>query len=268
MGISRDDAVMALQRVTAQALLNTDLVIAAVPTATDKLELRSSGSAVLLEARKGFLAVTCDHVVSKGTVHYSGPGRLDRPKAPDKPNEHTVGPAELVATNVAADLALLRTDASAYLPGKVPYDLSKSDFVTEQLLQKQVGTAAFILGYWGEMSRAFAYPDGLFYLEAPLYAAIGPLSESSSEELIADMAEKDVLFRNDKVFPQIAQHVPTGGKRDLSGISGSGLWMMDKTGPVLVGIVLGSRPGSSEQHLIRAAPVWVLREWMSSLSLV
>lgn len=243
-------------------------MISANPAANKKLELRSIGSGVLIKKGEHNLIVTCEHVINKGQERYCGAGRLERPSVPDNPKQHAVGPAKLVATNVGADLALLKNGSISYSGSqKTYYDLNRSNFVSENHMQSQLGTASFILGYWGEMGRAYAYEDGLFYLEAPLYSAIGPLCKVNVNELLANIAEKEVLFKNVKDFPQIAPHVPSGGARDLSGISGSGLWMMTQGRPVLVGIVLGRSHGTADQHLIRVTPIWVLRDWMNSLSL-
>jgi len=165
--------------------------------------------------------------------------------------------------NKTNDLALLRY-GEGHSP-KVAYDLSRSDVITEEFLAAEIGTASFILGVWGEETRAFPYPDGLLYLEDPLYSCVGPLVEVGPRAIVADMAEKEILLRTQKL-PRLANVVATGGRRDLSGISGSGLWMLRQARPVLVGIVLGPNEGEPDQHLIRATPAWVLREWINELS--
>jgi len=62
------------------------------------------------------------------------------------------------------------------------------------------------------------------------------------------------------VFPQLKPIGPTGGPRDLSGMSGSGLWIKTDDGIRLTGILLGPTPGETNQHLIRFTPIWKVIE--------
>lgn len=262
MTFTKDDVKEALLKVVSQAQQHTELVLTTQPVSSEKSSLRSLGSGILLE--RG-LMVTCNHVTRKGSVHYFGAGRLDRDRAPDDPWKHAVRPATLEAVHRAGDLALLRADPSwpAVSP-RIAYDIHRSNIVTEQWLLQRRGSAAFIMGYWGKRTSCIPYNDGQLYVEAFLYASCGPLINVGLTELIADMAEAEILIKSDR-FPKGRGPRTTRGRRNLGGISGSGLWMLLDDGPILVGIVLGARRGRRDEHLIRVTPVWCLQTWMAEL---
>lgn len=267
MSVTRDEAAAALQAVSQRVQPHTDVVVVTSDVPGGRLRVDAVGSGLHLDTELGRLLVTCDHVVNKGAIRHFGPGRLAEPRFPDDFEPMRVPPADLVATNAEADLALLR-GGHPLAEGKCAYPLEQSSGITAAHLSTQIGTASFILGFWGDKVRAHAYPDGVFYLEAPLYSGVGPLVEVHAETIVADMAEKDIFFLNTQSFEHLNGTAATGGRRDLSGISGSGLWMLDAGSAVLVGIVLGANPGSADEHLLRVAPVWVLRNWVKRLAVV
>lgn len=267
MMIPLRDVELALERVVTQATKHTELVMATYPVSEAKSQVRSLASGLLLWPSSPGLLVTCNHVTRKGKVHYFGPGRLRQDRAPEDPRTHLVAPAALVAANRDFDLALLRGDASQPSPSdRIPYDITRSDIVTISWLADRKNCAAFILGYWGTRTKCGFWEDGQSYVETFLYGGCGPLVQVESGELLADMSENSIIFRNPRLPKRTTPKV-TNRRRNLKGISGSGLWMLLDDGPILVGVVLGARPGRRDQHLIRATPVWQLRTWMAELSL-
>lgn len=267
MTIPIRDVERALERVVAQATKHTELVMVTYPVSEAKSQVRSLASGLLLWPSSPSLLVTCNHVTRKGKVHYFGPGRLHQDRVPDDPRTHRVARAGLVAASRDFDLALLRGDTSQPSPSdRIPYEITRSDIVTRSWLEERKNCAAFILGYWGARTKCFAWEDGQFYVETFLYGGCGPLVQVESGELLADMPEDTIVFRSPRL-PKRATPKVTNRRRNLKGISGSGLWMLLDDGPILVGVVLGARRGRHDQHLIRAAPIWQLRTWMAELSL-
>ncbi len=267
MTIPLRDVELALERVVAQATKHTELVMVTYPVSEAKPQVRSLASGLLLWPSIPSLLVTCNHVTRKGKVHYFGPGRLHQDRVPEGPRTHVVAPAALVAENRDFDLALLRGDISQPSPSdRIPYDITRSDIVTSSWLAERKSCAAFILGYWGARTKCASWDDGQFYVETFLYGGCGPLVQVESGELLADMSEDAIVFRNPRL-PKRATPKVTNRRRNLKGISGSGLWMLLDDGPILVGIVLGTRQGRRDQHLIRATPIWRLRTWMGDLPL-
>jgi hypothetical protein len=262
MKISRQSAKETLERTSRHALKHTEIVLVSKPSANGTLHLSGWGSGILVRQRHSNLLVTCHHVTSYGSVHHYGASRLEEPRIPRDPGKHAVNPALLIASNPSSDLAILQaSEPISSVPPKSYYDLSRSDFVTEEMLTKNIGTAAVICG--PSLQGAERHESG--YFEAPIYSALGPLTDVRHGQLVADMAEADFLFKDSDLFPQLKEMTPSGGPRNLKGISGSGLWLLDNDDPVLAGIVLGPNPGASDTHLIRITPIWSLREWMSAL---
>ena len=266
MSISRRKIETLLKTAPTQTLKHTDIVLVAEPVAaSDRLQLCTQGSGVFLRSFGVELLVTCHHVVSKGPIYFFGASRLEQPRVPRDPSEHKVCSATLLASEPDLDLAVLRSDSStASVSPKVPYDLSDSEWVTEEILLKNKGTATLISGPPAGMMDIYA--TNPLYAEAAYYSATGPLIEVHQDRLIVDMAESEFVYNNSDLFPQLRNMKPTGGTRELQGISGSGLWMFDDDERViLVGIVLRRDSGALDEHRIRATPVWALRDWLKKL---
>lgn len=262
MSIDSREARAALSLVEAQCSKCTDIVLVAKEVTPHTLAQTALGSAVCLEVDGQTVLVTCNHVVAKGEYHYCGPKRLGKPMMDAESNGVARSPVLYRSTQL--DLAVLRYGRGA--EEKDPWPLEHANDVDYAFLEPQIGTAAFILGVWGEQTRAASYPDGQLYIEAPRYAGIGPLRTVTELELVGDFAEVEILSRSPEL-ERLADIQPTGGVRNLKGISGSGLWMILDGEPLLVGIVHGPNDGRVDEHLIRATPVWVLRDWLAALPL-
>jgi hypothetical protein len=174
--------------------------------------------------------------------------------------------SELVSTCEELDLALFELPLSTLSgTGKRPFLLSTSDWITEERIHGELSTAAYICALHGSEAIIHQYGDGTVYLQAPLYSAIGPIVSCSSTEIVADFAENELLFANAAQFPQLANFVPTGGERHLGGISGSGLWVRQGESMFLAGVVQGRNPGANDQHLVRPASIWAVRQWLAGV---
>lgn len=142
------------------------------------------------------------------------------------------------------------------------YELSKSSIFSEQ--SDLVDLLSYIHGVWGESSSMYQHPlSGLLDYFLQSYTGFGPIIEVSGKEIIADFAEKEFVEEpSEEVKKRIPDFELSGGVRDISGCSGSGLWVHTKEGVRLLGILLGRKEGRSDEHLIRFTPVWKLIEFV------
>jgi hypothetical protein len=74
-----------------------------------------------------------------------------------------------------------------------------------------------------------------------------------------------MLFKDDAGFPELADVQINGKSRDLSGTSGSGLWIVRKDRIHLAGILRGPASGMVGDPDIRFTPVWLLREFLKAV---
>ncbi len=76
----------------------------------------------------------------------------------------------------------------------------------------------------------------------------------------------ELLLHNTEVFPQLKEMGVSGASRDLSGMSGSGLWVADVDRIFLAGILTGPASGKIADPEIRFTPVWVLRTLLEEVT--
>lgn len=218
------------------------------------------GSAIHITYKGLSLAVTCHHVAPIGCIYFTNPKRLKRPTIPDGEKAFRQNVEEL-ARSEALDLAVFDTsniDVGAH--GKQRYDLQKSGGVTPETVGKNIGTLSCIYGVWGKHVSGKSWEDAVLYIQFPVYTGLGPITGIERGFVIGDFAENEILERPkpNTEFEVLKTIMPTGGARDLSGCSGSGLWVLCGGEPVLAGILLGPEPSQHDQHLIRFTPVWSL----------
>ncbi len=244
---------------------HTDIVLV---VDTKKSVAAGLASCVLIRAGRKQWAISCHHVLEPNAAYFIGPGRLERDLIPEEPPARVLA-ARLVASDEDLDLALfeIKNDMPA-ARSKESYDLRASAAISHDGIRRnlELGVTAFLCGLYARRSRIKPYPDGLLYLQAPLYSALGPLVSVDKVRVVGDFAEKELLFVNDTAFPQLKGAKPTGGPRRVHGISGSGMWVMGSGRMHLLGIVGGRDPGSRGEHLIHATPVWALRSWLHSVT--
>lgn len=252
-----------------QAIVNpvakdhTDIVLR-VPRVDENCGI-ASGVHVDFQDRK--LLVSCHHVLKPEHDYFSCAQRLERDIVDDA-SPYRVSPLVLLDWSEELDLAVFDTTSVDLSHSKKRrYNLSNSGWLTFDRCRGDVGLAAFLYGLWGEKARRHVYEDGLVYLNAPIYTAIGPVTRIDPTLIIADMAEKELLYRNDAISAVRGTEL-TGGMRDLTGTSGSGLWIVAGKAPALFGLVLGRvDPCPPGTHLMRFTPVWALLDWLSRASL-
>lgn len=262
----------AIKRMIAPFLPLRDAQITAF---TDSVLLRNTdtgacglASCVYIEWKGASYAISCHHILAEDREYIAGAKRLTS-KIISENDSHAVGPIELVASDKDKDLALFAL-GGIDLPSipKQTYDLSNSlpnfDGTT-----KEIGTLSFIHAVPGFAMKGTQYEDGLVFLKCPIYAAYGPIVDVSENVIVGDFAEQELVEINLKDFPELTDFKANGGTRDLSGMSGSGLWVICEKRFILLGILLGptadNKPES--EHRIRFTPIWKVIEWLETLEL-
>lgn len=258
--ITNEDAKALLHRASDVARRHTDVVLAVAKESGET----SMASCVHVEFQGYQLLLTCAHVLRLEHMYFSNPKRLSLDQIDEE--KYEVSSLRLLGHSPTFDLAVF--DGTGLIQpesGKEPYPIARSDWFSQKRLQSQLGTAAFIYGLLGSASRVHQYPDGLVYLQAPMYTGMGPLVDVVQNEMVGDFAEKSLLILNDKSFPQLTGQQATGGLREIGGVSGSGMWMTFDGVQTLVGLVLGRRASSPGTHHVRATPIWTIREWLDTI---
>ncbi|WP_437743962.1 hypothetical protein WME73_02475 [Sorangium sp. So ce302] len=256
--ISDDEAQRLLEFVCATARAHTDVILVVPKDGGDA----ALASCIHIDWNGRRLVLTCNHALRAEHAYFTSPTRVQN-SVIDENTRYQVHSLRFLSATQDLDIAVFEgTDANDTGSGKTPYVLADSSWFAPEKLDASEGVAAFIYGLLGNKARGHQYPDGLVYLEAPIYTGLGPLVQVVERELVADMAEKRIVTLNDKDFPQLKGEVATGGVRDLQGSSGSGLWMVLDRQPCLLGIVLGRNPSPAGTHLIRATPIWSVRRWL------
>ena len=223
------------------------------------------GACVHIEYQGRRFSVTCEHVTQNAAELYNlviTPSTEPRPLVVSD-----LSPAVLVGSIPQIDLAILNAQNENFASAlKQPYPLAHSDYVTLECLEHEPGALSVIASAFA--SHARIVPHGkVIYFEGPVYAAGGPIISVSSDSIIADFSEKQQLYRNVELFPQLEDLQISGGSRDLSGMSGSGLWIRNdrEHGVILAGIWKGPASGRVGDPQLRFIPVWLLRGLLNDL---
>lgn len=245
---------------------HTDVFLTLSQPVEGKSETKGIGSCVHLLYKGRNFIVTCDHVAKERCIYFTNPKGIATPCVPE--GQHTlVSGLPLLERSKPHDLAIFDgADLPMEQHGKTRFDLAKSAVVTHALLSdtKHNGLASFIYGVFGEQTSGIVYPDGLAYIEVITYSGLGPIVEVTEDMIVTDHAEKQNLLEGKPLIARIKNIVPTGGYRDISGCSGSGLWIM-KTEPILAGILCRPRVANSDKHLIEFTPVWHLLKLLDEI---
>lgn len=242
---------------------------------TDSVLLRSLdngacglASCLYVEWKGRAYAISCHHALAEGREYIAGARRLQGATI-DEGGSNEVAPLSLLASDSALDLALFDLNGLG-LPSipKRAYPLAENGF-TSTTTAGIIRCVAFIHAVPGFAMRGFQYPDELVFSQFPIYSAYGPIVDVSDEVIVADFAEVELIELESDAFPHLADFTPNGGTRDLSGMSGSGLWVISEDRFQLIGVLLGtdSRNDPQNQHLIRFTPIWKVVAWLESLDL-
>lgn len=242
---------------------------------TDSMLLRNTqtgacglASCIYVEWNGTPYAISCHHVLEEKREYIAGAKRVTG-KTIDEEDSHAVAPLSLIGSDKSLDLALF--DLNGLTLSSIPkqaHPLAQSRIDFERA-KRNLQTVAFIHAVPGFGSRGIQYEDGLVFMQSPIYSAYGPIVEVSEDLIVADFAERELGELNVKDFPHLRDFTPTGGARDLSGMSGSGLWVFCTGGFALAGVLLGPEKNNDpkSQHLIRFTPIWKLVQWLEYLNI-
>jgi hypothetical protein len=255
MSTIQEQAGNLLQFRESQILCHTDIVIVR-ETTTGKC---GQASCLFLRCNNMEYAVSCAHILKPGSEYFTGAKRLNTDRIPEGVYNE-VAPLKLVNESRSDDLAVFTHDGLkvSRIP-KEHYTVEHSPVDYEAMI-KNIGTLSFILGAPGAFTQGIQYPDGLVYVEADLYSAYGPIVSVDENRIIADFAERELVSINER-SERLKDFVPTGGARDLGGMSGSGLWVYATNRFHLAGVLRGRETGSDpmNSHRIEFTPIWKLR---------
>lgn len=222
------------------------------------------GSCVLIQYGERSLGVTCAHVVDRPGKCYLVLPTLDRPFLPGaSPGKRE--PIVVIAKDAKADLAIFGIAADDLTGGKTVYAFGDSDWATCESFRSAAGAFSFMCGAWGNKTDRIKISDAQYVLSTPLYLACGPIVDATEDAIVSDFSECRIDVLNTKDFPQLADVKVTGGSRDLSGTSGSALWVCQEGKFCLAGTLLRPASGVAGDPKIEFAPVWVLRDWLSQV---
>ena len=233
-----------------------------VPDGASKM--LGGGSCVFVRHGNRLLGLTCAHVVDRPGKCYLVPPRLEQPNLrgaiPDKRM-----PFELTAADAGADLAVFDIEADDLAAGKTLYSLSESDWLTFEVLQSAIGALSFMCGAWGKETDYVKLNDKQCFVSTPLYFARGPIVKVDQHVIVSDFSEHEIEQLNTRGFPQLKDVKVAGGSRDLSGTSGSALWVYEKGKLCLAGTLRQPEDGIMANPRIEFTPVWVIRDWLASV---
>jgi hypothetical protein len=251
-----------LQFMESQILCHTDIVLIREMTTGQC----GQASCIFVSYHGMKYAVSCRHILKPNSECFTGARRVQTDQIPDGAY-NDVPPLKLARQSQPDDLAIFTHDGlrASEIP-KVHY---AADHLTVNYgaMIKNVRPCSFILGAPGAFTRGTQWKeDGLVYLEADLYTAYGPIVSVTENRIVANFAETELIYLNEN-SKRMQGFVPTEGARDLSGMSGSGLWVYATNRFHLAGILIGRVKGSdtTSAHLIEFSPIWKVRELLISV---
>jgi len=221
----------------------------------------SAGSGLYVRYADDSLVLTCWHVI-KGLPYVVVPSLKTNTPMGAKPVEN--GPALYVDHSADLDLAIFKLPPEQTLEDKTYYSLTDSSAVTFDRVSRNFGSLAVMCGAWGKMSDFLQLRKGALFVSTPLYIGGGPIVSATDNEIVVSFNERGQIFKNVADFEQLSGVSATGASRDLSGTSGSGLWVWLDKKWVLAGVLVGPRTAVGDPE-IRFRPIWKAREWLSSL---
>lgn len=224
-----------------------------IPTDTEEYGL---GSTTIVSVEDRIIAISCKHVLDNSHGVLFGAVKSDS-HIPDNTCGDAVRHVMLAEMTLhpSADVGFFDiTDFDLGRIRKKPYDLSRSDMVKKSKVRKITGTSLGCRGNPAFMADLIkSAPDQLF-AQLASYTTFGPVTGFRRSEIIADCSEMHVVARS-----PIHDLSPTGGIRNIKGMSGAGCWMECNDEFRLIGILAGRIPEITDKHMIRVVPIWEIR---------
>jgi len=248
-----------------------NLAMTTIPKYIHSIVLRGNddfpklGTCTYITIRNKTIGVTCAHVIHDTSHVWAGLPVLKRPLMVEEDIKFSEA-TKVEAIENSIDIALLDcTSIDFNSIQKEPYCFDNSESISFESTLKNLNTFSCFIGLWGKKTMLAPFNDGVVYAEFPLYFACGPIKSVQENLIICDFAEQEQIVNNSDKFSQLKDVKLTGGGRDLSGTSGSGLWIHNGENFILIGILLGPEPSKKYEQLIRFTPIWKLRDFLNSI---
>ena len=216
-------------------------------------------------------SISCQHVLRPNLLYYTGPTQLKVDQITDEDmRKPAAPPLRLVAECAMLDLALFKHPDLDLAKISKRSCVLEPDTLTFERASRNKGSLGFIWGTPGFAARMAEYTDGTVYVNTPVYKAYGPIVTVEVDRITADFAETKLIEVKNVAGSPIESIQATGGARDLSGMSGSGLWVHWDSKFHLAGILRAREKGAdtTASHIIEFTPVWRLTEWVRGMKTV
>lgn len=217
------------------------------------------GNGINVEFDGEVYLITCEHVVRRAKYVFVNPVPVSGP-VPQSEQDGKRYPCNIVMADQSSDVAVLRYSRTADMAGITPYNLSDQPAYTNEIVTNHIGLAVYIHGLPGFNAEIIKLNKNKIMTNCLTYTAVGGIIEVSNEWIQGDFAEKEL--GNDPLTDLDGNELKlTGGARDISGMSGSGIWCFNQNNKYnLLGLLSGpdSLNIDKEQHLINCVPIWII----------
>ncbi len=220
--------------------------------------IRGSASGIFVSYCDKIFFVTCSHCIIENSLYYTGATRGENQSLNEK-----VPPLDLIKKNPELDIAILSYRGDLSKTNSRAYFIDNEKVISLDRTKRNIGNAGYICGFPEFLSNIkikVGDKNDSIVAYNKYYSGMGKIIRVDENMIVCDFAEQEFLFN---YVPEVS---PTGGERDIRGMSGSGLWVYDELtdSPNLLGILLGKNKDSNPQkeHLIEFTPVWKLVEFL------
>jgi hypothetical protein len=221
------------------------------------------GAAFIAKLKGNTWGITCKHVATSGEGIVFGSKKTNGPV----PN----GPAR-EGRNIAVGEMYISEDldvAAFHVTEEESYEIGKSPFVLDGRIQildgdrkRLIGVAVGCSGFPGFLAELIRTGDhqrmGLF----ASYTTFGPVVSMNDTVITADWAEKSVIHINHNAVGDIT---PTGGGRNIKGMSGSPCWMEIDGNIEFIGILCRGDFMGIDTHMVDILPSWTVVDFLESI---
>lgn len=217
------------------------------------------GNGLHIEFKGTVRLITCEHVVRRAKHVFANPAPISGP-IPRAEQDGKRYSCNIVTADRQSDIAVLNYSRTEDMVNITPYNLNGQPNYTNQIVNDHIGLAAYIHGVPGFNKDVINFSDGKIMTNCLTYTAAGGISKVSNELIQGDFAEKEI--GNDPLTDLDGNVLQlTGGVRDISGMSGSGLWCFNQDNKLNLLGLLSYKDDLNidiDQHLINCVPIWII----------
>ena len=217
------------------------------------------GNGLNIDFKGTVCLITCEHVVRRAKYVFANPVPVSGP-IPRTEQDGKRYSCNIITADHLSDIAVLNYSRTKDMVNITPYNLSDQPDYTSQIVNNHIGLAVYIYGLPGFNKEIINLNDGQIMTDCLTYTAGGGITKVSNEWIQGDFAEKEI--GNDSLTDLDGNELQlTGGVRDISGMSGSGIWCFNQDNKLnLLGLL--SRKDvlniDIDQHLINCVPIWII----------